>query len=152
MYIENKLFLIKRNLYKICGLPLILFPFGNIFSCRNRGGASEYIENLLILKPTCEMQYSYPFGVHVSISSVISLFLMCDPTTNVYIQAPVEFWQSGKGLLLLQQVGKGNASILFMQLFTFPYPLFHVQSTPVISNSKGLTETLRDIRTSTYPS
>ena len=91
MYIENKLFLIKRNLYKICGLPLILFPFGSIFSCRNRGGASEYIENLLILKPTCGMQYSYPFGVHVSISSVISLFLMCDPTTNVYIQAPVEF-------------------------------------------------------------
>ena len=25
-----------------------------------------------------------------------------------------------------------------------------VQNTPVISNSKGLTETLRDIRTSTY--
>ena len=27
-----------------------------------------------------------------------------------------------------------------------------LQSTPVISNSKGLTETLRDIRTSTYQS
>ena len=27
-----------------------------------------------------------------------------------------------------------------------------IQSTPVISNSKGLTETLRDIRTSTYQS
>ena len=29
---------------------------------------------------------------------------------------------------------------------------FDVQSTPVISNSKGLTETLRDIRTLTYQS
>ena len=29
---------------------------------------------------------------------------------------------------------------------------FIIQSTPVISNSKGLTETLRDIRTSTYQS
>ena len=28
----------------------------------------------------------------------------------------------------------------------------HIQSTLVISNSKGLTETLRDIRTSTYQS
>ena len=28
----------------------------------------------------------------------------------------------------------------------------NIQSTPVISNSKGLTETLRDIRTSTYQS
>ena len=28
----------------------------------------------------------------------------------------------------------------------------YIQSTPVISNSKGLTETLRDIRTSTYQS
>ena len=27
---------------------------------------------------------------------------------------------------------------------------FHIQSTLVISNSKGLSETLRDIRTSTY--
>ena len=27
-----------------------------------------------------------------------------------------------------------------------------IQSTPIISNSKGLTETLRDIRTSTYQS
>ena len=29
---------------------------------------------------------------------------------------------------------------------------YHIQSTPFISNSKGLTETLRDIRTSTYQS
>ena len=30
--------------------------------------------------------------------------------------------------------------------------LYEIQSTPVVSNSKGLTETLRDIRTSTYQS
>ena len=30
--------------------------------------------------------------------------------------------------------------------------LFNIQSTPVISNSKGLTETLRDIQTLTYQS
>ena len=33
-----------------------------------------------------------------------------------------------------------------------PLRLILIQSTPVISNSKGLTETLRDIRTSTYQS
>ena len=32
------------------------------------------------------------------------------------------------------------------------FECLYVQSTPVISNSKGLTETLRDIRTSTYQS
>ena len=31
-----------------------------------------------------------------------------------------------------------------------PLPLGYIQSTLVISNSKGLSETLRDIRTSTY--
>ena len=30
--------------------------------------------------------------------------------------------------------------------------IFNIQSTLVISNTKGLTETLRDIRTSTYQS
>ena len=35
---------------------------------------------------------------------------------------------------------------------SLPYVLVYIQSTLVISNSKGLTETLRDIRTSTYQS
>ena len=40
---------------------------------------------------------------------------------------------------------------LFRETDTF-FVCLHVQSTLVISNSKGLTETLRDIRTSTYQS
>ena len=40
-----------------------------------------------------------------------------------------------------------------MVLFVFFFPIaIEVQSTLVISNSKELTETLRDIRTSTYQS
>ena len=41
---------------------------------------------------------------------------------------------------------------LCTRAFALIPPLFEIQSTPVISNSKGLTETLRDIRTSTYQS
>ena len=56
-----------------------------------------------------------------------------------------------------------NINILvcnYLELY-FPYRhihlifggnIFNIQSTLVISNSKGLTETLRDIRTSTYQS
>ena len=35
-------------------------------------------------------------------------------------------------------------------LLNFSLPLSHIQSTLVISNSKGLSEILRDIRSSTY--
>ena len=43
-------------------------------------------------------------------------------------------------------------SLVSTLLFQVRLLLEQIQSTPVISNSKGLTETLRDIRTSTYQS
>ena len=41
-------------------------------------------------------------------------------------------------------------NIIFYLFFFFGEEIFSIQSTLVISNSKGLSEILRDIRTSTY--
>ena len=43
-------------------------------------------------------------------------------------------------------------SPILLVSFPITYTLIQIQSTLVISNSKGLTEILRDIRTSTYQS
>ena len=45
-----------------------------------------------------------------------------------------------------------NRHVFLMWFLLFYYQNKKIQSTPVISNSKGLNETLRDIRTSTYQS
>ena len=45
-----------------------------------------------------------------------------------------------------------NRHVFLMCFLLFYYQNKKIQSTPVISNSKGLNETLRDIRTSTYQS
>ena len=50
---------------------------------------------------------------------------------------------------LIDYLINGASPIYHIYIFSW---LNVIQSTPVISNSKGLTETLRDIRTLTYQS
>ena len=56
-----------------------------------------------------------------------------------------------KASLTLRDLYTRKSNYFSIRVFSV-YEEMQLQSTPVISNSKGLTETLRDIRTSTYQS
>ena len=53
---------------------------------------------------------------------------------------------------MIMQADNENIDHTHAMMGTWKYNDKKIQSTLVISNSKGLTETLRDIRTSTYQS
>ena len=60
-------------------------------------------------------------------------------------------WKNG-GIALFHNIFNVSLTKESNYVFILLKVVLQFQTTPVISNSKGLTETLRDIRTSTYQS